>query len=452
MLDAVSGDGTHYGCLPATVLDERIQEGDVGADIKIVVDENGYATASVTNIQLGTVEGINISGVRIEGNITIVGTVVKPVRNANQGTYFMEIQDAIDNANNSDVIVANPKTYQENINFSGKNITVTSTNHQNPYNVAQTIIQGSGNIPVVEFQGSETSDSRLVGFTITAGQTQGGIYGNSCDAEISYCIIRDNASEYNGAAISDVDGTINNCTITDNTADLSTRGGGLADCDGTITNCLITGNRAHENSAIYNCDADIINCTIADNISRFGAAIDSCNGKIVNTIIQYNQPAESVTNCPDVSFCCLESYKAGAGNIYEDPCFVSLTDYHLASQAGSWDDVNEIWVTDSATSKCIDAGGSSYSLGNEYTNTNNIRINMGVYGGTAKASKSPVNWSIISDITNDGIVDFKDYAWMVKYFDQRAIGITGDFNRNKIVLLDDLSIMSEKWLQRTSWY
>ena len=122
------------------------------------------------------------------------------------------------------------------------------------------------------------------------------------------------------------------------------------------------------------------------------------------------------------------------------------------SQAGSWDDANEIWVLDSATSKCIDAGGSSFSLGDEYTHADNIRINMGIYGGTAQASKSPAGWSIIADITNDGIVNFEDFAWMAQYFDHRAIGITGDLNRDWLVLLDDLSIISEKWLQQTTWY
>ena len=452
LLDELSGDGIHYGSLPATILDERIQEGDVGADIEIIVDEDGYATASVTNITFGIVEGFNIKGIRIEGDITITGTVIKPVRNTNQNTYHMAIQDAIDTSNNYDVIIANPVTYEENINFSGKNVTVTSTTPQDPNLVAQTIIQGSGNVPVVEFQGSETSDCNLVGFTITGGASEGGIYGDRCGANISYCVVRDNISEFNGAGINDVDGVISNCIVKDNTCDLTRRGGAFAQCDGRIENCLVTGNFARNNCAIYNCDANIVNCTIADNYSVEGAAVFGCNGKIANSIIYYNQPDVSIAECNNVSFCCLESYKSGAGNIYETPGFVSLTDYHLKSQAGSWDDVNEIWVYNSATSRCIDAGGTSFSLGDEYIHANNIRINMGVYGGTAQASKSPAGWSVIADITNDGIVNLKDFAWLAEYFDHRADGITGDFNRDRIVHFDDLSIMSEKWLQQTAWY
>ena len=453
LLDNVSGDGIHSGPLPATVLDERIQEGDVGADIEIIVDENGYGHASVTNVTFGTIQGFTINGIRIEGQITVTGTVVKPVRNTNQGTYFTKIQDAINAANNSDVIIANSGTYLENINFSGKNITLTSTNPQNSVIVAHTVIRGSSNTtPIVNYQGSETSDCNLVGFTITGGASEGGIYGNQCSASISFCTLRNNASAFNGSAIRDFDGIISNCTITRNTANLSARGGALADCDGKIANCLIIYNDAYQNSALYNCNADIINCTIADNTSDYGAAIDSCNGKIANSIIYYNQPAESVANCPDVSFCCLENYAAGPGNIYGDPCFVSLTDYHLMSQAGRWNYANNLWVYDSATSKCIDAGGASFSLGDEYTHADNIRINMGVYGGTAQASKSPASWSIIADITNDGIVNFEDFAWMAQYFDHSASGITGDLNRDQSVLLDDLSMMSEKWLQQTTWY
>ena len=452
LLNNASGSGTHSGLLPATVLDERISEGEVGADVKIEVDENGYGHAYVTNITLGTVQSINVQGIRIEGNITITGSTLKPVKNVNQGKYFMKIQDAINTANNYDVIIANSGTYQENINFSGKNITLTSTNPQNSNIVAHTVIRGSSNAPIVKFQGSETSDCNLVGFTITGGESEGGIYGNKCNANISFCTLRNNASEFNGAAIRDFDGIISNCTITRNTADLSTRGGALADCDGKIANCLIIYNDAYQNSAIYNCNADIINCTIADNTSDYGAAIDSCNGKITNSIIYYNQPAESVANCQNVSFCCLENYADGPGNIYGDPCFISQTDYHLMSQAGSWDYKNEIWVSDAATSKCIDAGGTGFSLGDEYNHADNIRINMGVYGGTAQASKSPAGWSIIADITNDGIVNFDDFAWIAEYFMQSETNVTGDLNRDRTVLRDDLAIISEKWLQQTTWY
>jgi hypothetical protein len=96
----------------------------------------------------------------------------------------------------------------------------------------------------------------------------------------------------------------------------------------------------------------------------------------------------------------------GSGNLDEDPCFADPGywdpngtvddpnddffvegDYHLKSQAGRWDPVNQRWVNDDATSPCIDAGDPNGPVGEEPF-PNGGRINMGAYGGTDKASKS----------------------------------------------------------------
>jgi hypothetical protein len=140
------------------------------------------------------------------------------------------------------------------------------------------------------------------------------------------------------------------------------------------------------------------------------------------------------------------------GNIYEYPGFASLTDYRLMSQAGRWDDIDEIWVYDSVTSRCIDAGDPRFSLGDEYSHADNIRINMGFYGGTAQASKSPSGWSIISDVTNDGIVDFEDFAWTTKCLCPDEIDTGDDSDSGQQVCFDDISIIFENWLQQTDWY
>ena len=49
---------------------------------------------------------------------------------------------------------------------------------------------------------------------------------------------------------------------------------------------------------------------------------------------------------------------------------------------GGWD-----WVQDEVTSPCIDAGDPASPVSEEPL-PNGGRINMGVYGGTAEASKS----------------------------------------------------------------
>jgi Bacterial Ig-like domain (group 3)/Right handed beta helix region len=82
------------------------------------------------------------------------------------------IQAAINAANNGDTVLVAPGTYNENIDFMGKAITVTSgaKSFSDPA-VATTIISGKGNGPVVVFQTNETSASILNGFTIQDGTT-----------------------------------------------------------------------------------------------------------------------------------------------------------------------------------------------------------------------------------------------------------------------------------------
>jgi parallel beta-helix repeat protein len=74
------------------------------------------------------------------------------------------IQGAIDAANNGDTVLVAPGTYYENINFSGKAITVTSS-----AGAAQTTIDGGQKGPVVSFTTNEGLSSVLNGFTIQNG-------------------------------------------------------------------------------------------------------------------------------------------------------------------------------------------------------------------------------------------------------------------------------------------
>jgi len=81
-----------------------------------------------------------------------------------------------------------------------------------------------------------------------------------------------------------------------------------------------------------------------------------------------------------------------SGNINVDPCFADPNnrDYHLKSQAGRWDSVSQSWVQDDVTSPCIDTGDADTEIESEPSPNGDI-INMGAYGGTDQASKSPEN-------------------------------------------------------------
>ena len=78
----------------------------------------------------------------------------------------------------------------------------------------------------------------------------------------------------------------------------------------------------------------------------------------------------------------------GGGEIEVDPNFADAEngDFHLKSTGGHWN--GSTWVHDDVTSPCIDAGDPAADYSNE-PEPNGGRINMGAYGNTVEASKSP---------------------------------------------------------------
>jgi len=80
-------------------------------------------------------------------------------------------------------------------------------------------------------------------------------------------------------------------------------------------------------------------------------------------------------------------------------------DYHLKSTEGRWDPAANGgvggWVKDDVNSPCIDAGNPADSFTLE-PSPNGGRINIGAYGGTAEASKSPASgrWLVFEGAGN----------------------------------------------------
>ena len=154
------------------------------------------------------------------------------------------IQAAIDLADEGDIVNVAKGIYHENIIFNGTNITLTSTDPDDPNIVAETVINGGGLGQVVTFAGNENPGCILSGFTITGGYTSehgAGIQGSGTTATISMCVIRDNIADGAGGGINQCHGTISRCIITENQANW---GGGLAGCYGTLVNCVVNNNTA----------------------------------------------------------------------------------------------------------------------------------------------------------------------------------------------------------------
>jgi len=364
---------------------------------------------------------------------------------SNPAADFNAIRAAIDDSQDGDIVIVMPGVYQgdgnRDIDFMGKAITVRSADPNDLGVVAATTIdcEGTETNPHRGFilQGDETQDMTVAGLTITNGYAGlgGAIYSYGSNLILRKCVIVGNTAKRGGGLY--VDGgsqsaSIENCIIAGNQA--------VADIGGGIyLSCL----SARDGYLSY---PTIRNCTIAENRARRNGgglyAISGCFITLENTIIWHNSADWDVSlgmsNIADsANPCCLVSYSnvqggpAGirayyrvvweTGNIEEKPLFAAPVywdangtrdnvnddifvtgDYHLKSQAGRWDLATESWVTDDLTSPCIDAGDPAIGFGQELATapndpnglwSENTRINMGAYGGTAEASLAPVGFS-----------------------------------------------------------
>jgi len=400
------------------------------------------------------------------------------------------IQSGIDGAKDGDTIIVEPGVYYENIHINGKNITLQSSEPTNPEVVAATIIDGGLDLiktaySVVTFAGNETADCVLSGFTLTHGGYRaiygGGINGNGTAATIQYNVIIKNyvrtdyfpSSAY-GGGICNCDGLIQyniiflNAIVGD---DSYCYGGGLYGCDGIIRNNIISINFASgwagPGGGLYSCNGIISNNVIFGNQCLSGG-LHSCNGTITNNIV-WGNAGDEILFSSEPTYCCIEGWAEPSsenGNINTDPCFVDAWngDFHLLSAGWRWDVTMEEWRQDEVTSRCIDAGNPGTPLSDELLTVpvdlgnvwgENVRVNMGVYGGTVEASMGPVGWGLLGDLNNDGVVNLLDYAFQAGDWLKDAGGTPavqpGDLDRDGEIGLTDIWLLVGDWLMQAGW-
>jgi len=139
------------------------------------------ATSKQYSRNLGTGSGIELV-TRLWTNPT------GPVLNLTAGRRYNYIQSAINDADPGDEIVVGEGTYDENIDFKGKRLTIRSGSPDDPNIVAGTIIDGGSGGSAVTFLGGEDANYVLAGFTITGGKV--GIYfSNSSEPVVRDCIV-----------------------------------------------------------------------------------------------------------------------------------------------------------------------------------------------------------------------------------------------------------------------
>lgn len=221
---------------------------------------------------------------------------------------------------------------------------------------------------------------------------------------IDSCLIARNYAR-SGGGIMCYDGgnaIITNNVIIDNYADMDGAGIALYAADCTISNNVIARNYALVGGGIMNWMSapSIRNNTIVDNkpsAMHLERALSSgerpATVSIVNNIIWQNEIwlyEDAEADEYDIRYNDIQGGWAGTGNIAVDPLFADAEhgDYHLKSQAGRWDPAGKGWVLDSVTSPCIDAGDPAANFANE-PQPSGHGVDLGAYGGTEQASKSP---------------------------------------------------------------
>ncbi|MEZ2348164.1 Ig-like domain repeat protein [Terriglobus sp. RCC_193] len=194
------------------------------------------------------------------------------------------IQSAIDSSSNGGTVIVAPGTYYVNLDFHGRNITVTSSDGP-----ATTILDGSSTGPVVAFGSGETSQAILSGFTIRNGSGSGpsnigggGVYIHYASPTIQNNIFTDNACTSINAQGSP--------TITGNTITRTHTYNPVSQCTYRGTAILLYGgSRAHatRNTIIGNTESG--NGTILVWASE--------DAVIENNIFRNNSPASAAAGC-----------------------------------------------------------------------------------------------------------------------------------------------------------
>ncbi|RKY11333.1 MAG: hypothetical protein DRP65_04545 [Planctomycetota bacterium] len=234
----------------------------------------------------------------------------------------------------------------------------------------------------------------------------GGIFNDNSLLTIESCIFTNNAAYYGGGIFNDSSSpTIINCLIYDNGTVSGSSGNGAAIycfdySDALIENCTISQNTADYYAGgiiADNSSPAIINSIVWGNVDSAGNAdIDAWNNSAVT--VDYTNYG--------VFFADGTSSGGGTEFISTDPLFAdeANNDFYLKSSVGRWNGSG--WITDSVTSPCVDGGDDSSGYSNE-PEPNGDRINMGAYGNTPEASMSNKNIYVSttgSDSTGNGTI------------------------------------------------
>jgi len=313
-------------------------------------------------------------------------------------TAFETIQKGIDTSNDSDTVEVNEGTYCESVNFGGKDITVHGAGP------TATIIDSSGEPNVVMF--GTDSGATLSGFTVTGG-TRGVYCAEGSQPVVSNCIVRNNSGEGIYAELSTV--TIKNSIIYDNNEGIT-----LQDVEGTIRNNTIVNN------------------------TSYGVRVSEGNEPTISNCILWNNGGD-LSGC-SVTYSCIKNGDSGTGNIGSYPYFEDYdgNNFHLtwnspcinrgdpnSAYTGESDIDGENRVADEEyVIACVDMGADELNIHNI-----NLVQNPGFEDGT-DANGTPLHWlkyQVYSSLVDSNEKHSGNYSWKLTNNGTQYSGAHSDF-------------------------
>ncbi len=236
----------------------------------------------------------------------LCGDLCTPNLGGGSGTEddpYCSIQNAINNAVDTDEIIVAPGTYFETIDLDGKAVWLHSSDGPE-----MTVIDGTGHDHVVQCVHGEGPDTVIEGMTITGGNADGlfpdsfggGMLNDNSCPTVTNCIFTGNSASFGGGGMYNFSSSsplVDYCTFDGNTA--ISDGGGMANfaSSPTVTHCTFIGNAAGDaGGAMHNSQSSppVSNCTFSGNSAGFAG------GGIAN-----------VSSSPAVTDCVLAGNSAG---------------------------------------------------------------------------------------------------------------------------------------------
>jgi parallel beta-helix repeat protein len=392
------------------------------------------------------------------------------VWNTSSGCFYDGIQAAIDDANDLDTIITMPDRYYENINFQGKNITVTSIDPNDWSIIKQTVIDGNNLDSVVIFESAEDANCVLAGFTITNGLAStdygGGVRIRNYSGPTirNNLITRNSAKKGAGICLYHSFAHILGNRIVNNSSTAIGQGGGIMiiDCF-EDPNAIIANNAIVGNSNLYgggiriqNSTATIVNNTIAYNRAQWeGIGVYAEGDAIENCIVWGNintgttGQGSAIYQCT-ATYSCIDDEVIGEGNISEEPNFVNPGYWDDANTPGNLDDDFFVYGNYHILpgSACIDAGDSNAV---PEILTTDMDDEARIFAQSVEIGPDEVLTNP-ADFNADGIVDYLDANVLFSEWLISGDELQSDLHQDNFIDLADYAELGCQWLWQAGWH